>query len=369
MRVLLLSLNWVEYLVEIGNALAARGHQVDIIVKTGRVRQTVGDALPQLVAPGVRVHLVDDRPRGLRDPRQFHTIARLSWLLRRLRPDVIHLHRASNTYLPFCFQFARGVPMVMTIHDVTAHPGEDSEQPGRRQRVRDFLNQRAAAFILHGEWLRDRFLEQTAVAEERVHSIPHGCYSVFRHWAEGEVEEVPGSVLFFGRIHEYKGLAYLLEASKIVAEQVPGYRLIIAGAGRNLEQHRAELAEHPYAEVHEGYLTNAEVTAVFRKSSLIVLPYIEGSQSGVVRIGYVFGKPAIVTAVGSIPESVQDGVTGRVIPPRDTEALAAAMVELLADRGKLRRMSEAAAAMPETDFSWARIAERTEGVYRQVTGG
>jgi glycosyltransferase involved in cell wall biosynthesis len=118
--------------------------------------------------------------------------------------------------------------------------------------------------------------------------------------------------------------------------------------------------------VHRGYLPNERVAEVFQQSSVVVLPYVEGSQSGVVRIAYVFGKPVIVTAVGSLAESVRDGVTGLVIPPRDERALADAIVSLLTDERRRRAMGAAAAKMATDDLGWTKIAQRTEQVYREV---
>ena len=366
MKVLLLSLNWVEYLIEIGNALAARGHEVDIVVKRDRVRETVGRSFPDLLSPGVRAHCLDDRPRGLRDPRQIYTIARLGWLLRKLSPDVIHVHEATNTYLPWCFDVGARAPVVLTVHDVTTHPGEDSDEPPRRARVRRFLRHRAAAVILHGEGLRRSYLEQNDAPAEQVFSIPHGCYTVFRHGLTEQVAEVAGTALFFGRINRYKGLGDLLRASKRVAERVPFFRLVIAGRGGDLERHRQEIDTLPYCILHEGYLSNERVSELFQQASVVVLPYIEGSQSGVVRIAYVFGKPVIVTDVGSIPEAVKEGETGFVVPPRDAKALADAMITILTDDTRRREMSASAQEMPWGELSWARVAERTEEVYRRV---
>ncbi len=368
MKVVLLSLNWVEYLVEMANALAERGHQVDIIVKKDRVRETVGDQLPALLSPAVTAHVIDDRPRGLRDPRQLWTIVRLIALLRRLKPDVLNVHEATQTYLPFCLRWGTRSPMVLTVHDVTTHPGEDSQEPPRRASVRQFLRQRASAVILHGEWLRQRYLDVTHFDDRKVFSIPHGCYTVFKHGIDTSITDVGRSVLFFGRINRYKGLGDLLQAAKVVAPQVPDFRLVIAGRGGDLENHRQEIASRAYCTLHEGYLSNQDVARIFQQSSIVVLPYIEGSQSGVVRIAYVFGKPVIVTEVGSIPEAVRDGVTGRVVQPGDIDALAAAMIEILTDDVKRHEMSKASAEMPEGDLAWRNIAARTEEVFRRVTG-
>jgi len=362
MKILLISFNWVEYLVEMANALAARGHACDVILKTSRVRETVGDALPALLDPRVRAHLLDDRPRGLRDPRQWLTVPRFVALVRSIAPDVVNVHDTSITYLPFGLKARRRSPLLLTVHDVALHPGADEREPRRRAWVRRALREAADAVIVHGERLREQYLAEPGPICRNVHSIPHGCYTVLRHWLRPGVAEIPRSVLFFGRLHAYKGLDVLLQAMDRVARDVPDVRLIVAGDGEEMTRRHATLAADPRCIVERGYLGNDTVARVFQQAGIVVLPYIEGSQSGVVRIAYVFGKPVIVTRVGSIPESVKDGITGLVVPPRDPEALARAMVDLLLDDARRREMGAAAGRMASEDLSWSRIAERTEKV-------
>ena len=98
MKLLIISLNWVEYVVELANALAERDHHVEMVLKSECVGKTVGSALPVLLNPGIKCHLIDDRPRGPRDPRQLATIAHLMQLIRRSSPDIINPHEATNTY-------------------------------------------------------------------------------------------------------------------------------------------------------------------------------------------------------------------------------------------------------------------------------
>lgn len=369
MRLLLLSFNWVEYQIQMANALTGRGHDCTVLFKSARVAESVGDELPRLLDARVRYHLLDDRPRGLRDPRQWRTLWRLVRLMREASPDALLLHEATTTYLPFCLDRGLDAPILLTVHDVVTHPGEDSREPARRERVRRNLRRRAAAVVVHGETLRADWLAQPGDVCRDVTAIPHGCYTVLRHWARPSVAEIPRSVLFFGRIHEYKGLDVLLEAARRAAARVPDLKVIIAGDGADLDGRHRDLARDPRIDLRRGYLTNDRVAEAFQQASIVVLPYLEGSQSGVVRIAYVFGRPVVVTRVGSIPESVREGETGLVVPPRDPEALAEAMTGLLLDDARRRAMGRAALAMAEGPMGWATVAERTEAILRRMAPG
>jgi glycosyltransferase involved in cell wall biosynthesis len=150
---------------------------------------------------------------------------------------------------------------------------------------------------------------------------------------------------------------------------VPDLSVVIAGDGRDLDGRLRDLASDPRITLHRGYLTNDKVAQVFQQASIVVLPYLEGSQSGVVRVAYVFGKPVVVTRVGSIPESVREGVTGLVVPPRDEVALADAMTALLLDDTRRRAMGQAALALAEGEMGWEPVARRTETILARLAPG
>jgi starch synthase len=105
---------------------------------------------------------------------------------------------------------------------------------------------------------------------------------------------------------------------------------------------------------------------LLQRSSVVVLPYIEASQSGVIPTAYGFKKPVVVTDVGSVPEAVEEGKTGFVVPTRDSEALAHAVIRLLKDEKLRRQMGENAYKKLKEDFSWDNIAQRTLEVYRKA---
>ncbi len=367
LRVVLLSLHWVEYLIELANALARRGHRVGIVLARDRVRQTVGDQLAQVLDPRVTSLVVRDHPTGLRDPRQLVTAARILAFVRRMRPDVLHLQDSTNGILALCLPAWRSLPLVLTVHDVTTHPGRDSSGPGRRAAVRESLRARADAVVVHGESLKSRYLEAYGIDADRVHSVPHGCYGIFRHWARPEARREPQTILFFGRIELYKGLGHLIDAFRIVRDRCPGARLIVAGGGDDLLRHRAVLDALPGCELHAGYVPTEKVAELFQRASVAVLPYIEGSQSGVTRIAYPFGVPVVVTDVGSIPESVDAGRSGLIVPPGDTRALADALSSILTDAGLRERLSRGASDMAAGTMSWDTVAARQEAVLRAVS--
>ena len=111
---------------------------------------------------------------------------------------------------------------------------------------------------------------------------------------------------------------------------------------------------------------NDELSKLFQKASIVVLPYIEATQSGIVAIAFAYGKPVVVTNVGSLPEVVEDGKHGFVVPPRDEKALANVIIKLLKDNDLRIRMGRNAFQAGKTDLSGDRIAEKSIEIYNKT---
>jgi glycosyltransferase involved in cell wall biosynthesis len=118
--------------------------------------------------------------------------------------------------------------------------------------------------------------------------------------------------------------------------------------------------------VHNYRIPYKEGAELFQRCSVVVLPYIDASQSGVIPTAYGFKKPVVVTNVGSIPEIVDDGVTGFIVPPKNPEALAEAIIKLLKDEKSRKQMGENAYKKLKTDLSWDNIVEKTIEVYKKA---
>jgi glycosyltransferase involved in cell wall biosynthesis len=113
-------------------------------------------------------------------------------------------------------------------------------------------------------------------------------------------------------------------------------------------------------------IPTASVSEVFAKCRAAVLPYMDASQTGIIPISYSFHKPVVASAVGGIPEVVEDGSTGYLVPPGDPEALAEHCIRLLGDRGRAREMGANADRFRSEYMSWDDIADRLIDVYEDV---
>ena len=284
--------------------------------------------------------------------------------VRAFEPDVVHMEIfGAFTDLAF-FPMFKKYPVVMTFHDVEPHKGEESLM---NTMVRRLLRRRADRLIVHGQSLKEMMTKRLSVPADKVDVVPLGAgeFDAFKIFERDDVKEENNFVLFFGRLYEYKGLEYLIKAEPLITSEVPDVKIVIAGAGEDFCKYRKMMAgrEERFVVLNRR-LTFEEGAELFQRCSLVVLPYVEASQSGVVTVAYGFKKPVVVTDVGSIPELVHDGETGIIVPPRNSEELAKAVVKLLRDPRLRREMGENGHRMLTTSHSKDAVALSTRAVYQ-----
>jgi glycosyltransferase involved in cell wall biosynthesis len=275
---------------------------------------------------------------------------------------VVHLV-AVNPWFNLGLVAWRPPHLVTTIHDPTMHAG-DLSQRKIPQMVRDLPIRFSQRLIVHGQALKEILLARHAISPERIATMPIGELSIYRHWNNQSWPEQEGNILFFGRIWPYKGLEYLIAAEPAITAVCPEVRFVIAGRGEDLGHYRAMMTHPERFEVLNEYIPREEIPRLFHQASVVVLPYIEASQSAVIPLAYAFGKPVVATTVGGIPDVVDEGQTGLLVPARDSDALAKAVTSLLQDRETRHRMGQRALEMAKNELSWATIAWKTIRVYQ-----
>ena len=174
------------------------------------------------------------------------------------------------------------------------------------------------------------------------------------------------SVLFFGRIWDYKGLKHLINAEPLISRSVPKARIVIAGQGDDFEPYRRLMARPEKFEVHNKFITTSHRDELFQQASVVALPYVEATQSGVIPLAYSFAKPVVATRVGALADAVEDGVTGRLVPAADTVSLASAIVDLLRDPIARRKMGAAGRRKLDAEWSPQAVAQQSIEVYRRA---
>jgi len=274
-----------------------------------------------------------------------------------------------------------GKPIVYTAHDVLPHDSKVMSLEHCR-----WLYHQAQALFVHGESLKQLLTDRFDVNPALVHVIPHGNYNFISDvpgpWqreparASFGLQEDDCVVLFFGLIRDYKGIDTLIEACRIVRDRGlrPGQRLKLLLAGRVYRDHWSEggyaklIADAGLSEsvqLHLEHISMQDIARFFNAADVVAVPYKRGSQSGVLRLAYSFGKPAVATSVGSLSELPAADLT-RFVPPENPAAFADELRELLLDPAAARDLGRRARHYADTELSWDRIAATTRAVYASL---
>jgi glycosyltransferase involved in cell wall biosynthesis len=242
-------------------------------------------------------------------------------------------------------------PLVLTAHDVL--PREP--RPGQRAAQRR-LYERVDAVVVHSQHGARR-LRALGVPAERLHVIPHGAFTHLSELPEAELplaETERPVVLFFGLLREYKGIDVLLEAWRGIDDA----ELWIVGMPRM----KLDPPTLPGVRFLPRYVSDEELAALFRRADLVVLPYRDIDQSGVLFVALAFGKPLLLSDAGGFPEVA----AAQSVPAGDAAALHDALVALLADPERRNAMAQAALKAAATTYSWDAIARQTLALYEAL---
>jgi glycosyltransferase involved in cell wall biosynthesis len=301
-------------------------------------------------APGSRMRFAAKLAQHVPDMLRYRGPAR--------RADVVHFQWL--TVQPLDVHLLPPVhPLVITAHDVLPREPRPGQLAAQRR-----LYERVDAVVVHSHTGAGR-LRALGVPDERVHVIPHGA---FTHLTALPSAPLPAPlaafegpvVLFFGLLRRFKGLDVLLEAWRDIA----GAELWIVGMPRmELEALRA-LAPASVRFVPR-FVTDEELTALFRRADVAVVPYRQADQSGVLFTALAFATPLVASDVGGFGEVAATGAA-EVVAPGDAAALHDALARLLADPDRRDRMAAAARAAAETTYSWDAIAKRTLALYEDL---
>jgi starch synthase len=367
MKIACLSFWFYDYTIQFANSLAGQGEVLLLLpdITPPEYLENISDE--------VDVHLFAYARPSERPLAALSLIREIRAAIARFSPDVVH-YQVNNPMLCPLLPFLRRYPLVATFHDITPHAGEDRAfDPAALSYRLTLLSSRlfSDAIFVHGRALQRIMTGKYHVPAAKVHEIPIGEHEVapFKKHEDPALGEPGDAILFFGRIYRYKGLEYLIRAAPAIRERMPDARIVIAGAGEDFQRYEELMQGMDCFEVHNYRIPYAEGAVLFQRSGVVVLPYTEASQSGVIPTAYSFRKPVVVTDVGSIPEIVDDGKTGFVVPPADPDALAAAIVKILSDPLLRREMGENAYRKLKTDLAWDGIVEKTLAVYTDLVGG
>ena len=338
----------------------------------------------------LRVIALELPPEGERSALHLYwnrkVVRKLRKTLESLAPDVVHFHIVQRRSFSLAsLLLSRKHRAVWTLHDqwplcvrsvprppscggmrrfclfCTAWPGLSVVNKAAKEAV---FASSPLDVVVPSRWLAG-LLRFSLLGRKRVHLVRNGVdLDRFRPAAPAKGGRGrDGATLLFvsGPNDGTKGIRELLEAFVSLRRRHPALKLRVIG------EPPAGTEQVEGVEVM-GRVSRGEMPEAYRRGDIFVLPTLSDNTPVTLMEAMASGLPSVSTLVGGIPEMVEDGVTGRLVPPGDVAALEAALEDMVADPEARRRMGRAARTAAESRFSLDRMTSELEGVYGAAAG-
>lgn len=221
-----------------------------------------------------------------------------------------------NFLLPVIFSLS--IPCAYTVHDAIKHVGEaDRKYFNTISR----MTGKSSSVVTHSQSVSNQ-LNEILPVENKMVTVPLGTFQ-YNNQQEPRhlIKNHAVHLLFFGRIEEYKGLDITLQAFQLLQEHGYNVCLDIYGNG-DITKYKDRIDNTDNISCYNRWIDEGEIPQIFIKSDIVVLSYIEASQSGVIPIAIGFGVPSVCTPVGGLTEQISKYMCGRVGERVDASSLA-----------------------------------------------
>jgi glycosyltransferase involved in cell wall biosynthesis len=339
------------------NGLRAIGQRASLIAHPdGELRRRAAEGLD----------LIPIAPRTEMD---LSAAWRLSRVVKRLRPDVVHAHDAHGTAmasLGLSLGSPTPAPALIVSRRVDFHLNRNSFSRWKHRQVDFFI---AASEAIRTMLVADGVPSERAVTVHEGIDLEHvlAAPPVNVHQAFWLPHQAPvvGNV---AALVPHKGHRHLIEAAHLVVREMPDTRFLILGEGELREQLERQIRDY-HLEKHvllPGFRT--DVIGCIKGLDLFVMSSVTEGLGTSLLDAMACSRASVATRAGGIPELVQAGRTGVLVEPRDHAAMAREIVRLLKDDGLRRQMGEAARTRVAERFTVERMVAETAAVYERVAG-
>jgi L-malate glycosyltransferase len=313
-------------------------------------------------------------PLAPRMEMDLHAAWKLARVVKRWRPDVLHAHdphgiamAALALSLGSSNRGSNGAaPALVASRRVDFHLQNNSFSRWKHRQVDCFI---AASEAIRHMLLHDGVPEdRTVTVHEGIdvdHVLAAPVVDVHAAFFLPHGAPVVGNV---AALVPHKGQRHLIEAAHLVVQQMPDARFVILGEGE-LREHLERQVKEYRLEKHvllPGFRT--DVLGCMKSFDLVAMSSVTEGLGTSLLDAMAASRPIVATRAGGIPEIVEDGLNGVLVPPRDHREMARQIVRLLGDAALRQRMGEAGLARVRKDFTVERMVERTAAVYARVAG-
>lgn len=323
-----------------------------------------GELVSDVEKTGIKIYVL-----GLRKWKPW-LIFKLAWLMRKSHIHIVHTHLFGSNTIGRIAAILSGIPVIIaTLHDLAGN------RPKLERCMERILSYFTHQVISVSEAVKSSFIKQAKIHPYKIGTIHNSIdLQQFNLTKVKPIEKrqelgflldsfIVGRV---ARLTEDKGHRYLIEAIPLVLKEFPDTKFVLVGRG-------------PLKEVLEKQVQNAgisnnvvflglrddipELTAMF---DLVVLPSLSEGLPSVLLEAMALKKAVVATPVAGIPEVVLDGITGILVPPRDSSALARAIIKLLKDKELREKMGQQGYERVKNYFNYPRMIKELDAMYNQL---
>jgi glycosyltransferase involved in cell wall biosynthesis len=302
-----------------------------------------------------------------------------------LQPDIVQF---SKINFPFEAIFLaqlrrRGLRLTQICHEFELRENHGGPFSALILRAYADIYKNFSAIFFHAKENCEKFLSLFPfVKRESTHVIPHGnsgwLLKYFPQIYDGHglrerygIRSGQPVVLFFGLLAPSKGLEDLIEAFALVRKSCDAKLLIVGYPTKHIDMDelKEKIAVHSLAEnvvLDPRYVPLEEVGSLLSLATVAVYPYRSSTQSGALQAAYTFGRPVIATEAGGLPEAVEHGRSGFIVPANSPPKLAEGILKLVTNPELAKVMGEYARHLSETRFSWKTVARQILNVYDRL---
>lgn len=353
----------VNHITSLERYLTRIGHEVKIIAPASKAVPDLGDHFIPVGKP----RSIPSSGSIARITISLNLSSRIQAVLDRENFDLIHLHEPLCPMLCTTVLRLSKTANIGTFHAFGGRPSYNWATPVIKLYMKRWFRK------LHGK---------IAVSESAMKYINRhfpGYYNIIPNGIDLEHFSPDASpidefcdgkvnILFVGRLERRKGLSYLLEAYKQVKKEAPISRLIVVGPGIRL-RHKYEnqvLRDGLKDVVFTGYVSSDDLPRYYRSADIVCAPATGAESFGIILLEAMsMGKPIVASDVGGYAGVITHGTDGLLVPPKDAQRLAQALIPLMTDES-LRWKMGAKGRLKAEEYSWERIAKRVLDYYIRV---
>ena len=364
---------------QLAHSLTAAGHDVHVL--------TPGKAAGETRDGAVRIHFCRDEyiPIADRFVPGIGANCRIATAMTRL----VHRHRLDLVEFPnwggvgVGYALARPAPLVVRLYTSAAETNQIDGVENARTAAWDIRRERwlarsADALVTHSDAHRRNISRELVLDADQIELVPLGLPTApwyVRPERPPSTGDDAMTVVYLGRMEARKGTLDLIRAIPGVLREVPNVHFTLIGADRphcpGGRTHAQYIEETLPPEIRErihlaGRLPDSEVDRLVQSADLFVAPSLYESFGLIFVEAMRWGTPVVGTKVGGIPEIVEDGQSGVLVPPGSPDELGTVLVSLLRDEPLRRRLGESGRIRVEREFSAEQMAQRSIAFYARV---